>query len=215
MTAKVCLTIEASAGGPLEAAEIERLRAALDATRAQSLIIFPAAGAKLSAAAIRPAIETAQKLGAAVLIAGDAALAKSCGADGVHLPASAEIQDDYAAARKLLGPGMIVGADAGYSRHDAMCLGEAGADYVAFGSKPAAGIDAPRASQLELCAWWAGVFEVPVVALDVATLEDAQDLAATGADFVALAVPAGQSAAAVRDWAFGMAAALDALSTPA
>lgn len=215
MTAKVCLTIEASGGGVLEAAQTERLRAALEAARPASLIILPAAGAKLAPAALRPVIVMAQKLGAAVLIAGDAALAKSSGADGVHLPASADIQDDYASARKLLGPAMIVGADAGHSRHDAMCLGEAGADYIAFGCTPSAGTDDPRASQLELCAWWADVFEVPVVALDATTLDDAQQLAATGADFVALAVPEGQSAAAVRDWALGMAAALDALSTPA
>ena len=39
-----------------------------------------------------------------------------------------------ASARSILGPGGIVGVDPGISRHDAMTLAEAGADYIAFGA---------------------------------------------------------------------------------
>ena len=43
--------------------------------------------------------------GACLTLHGEAALAKACGSDGVHLPAGS----DPAAARKLLGPAKLIG----------------------------------------------------------------------------------------------------------
>lgn len=193
MTSNVCLTMEGTGEGLSE-----RLGAALDALQPASLIIRPAQGGTLMAASLRPLVALAQSKGTAALVAGDAALAKAVAADGVHLQPSPDLLDDYAAARRLLGTGMIVGADAGRSRHDAMCLGEAGADYVAFGATAAPGAED---TQHDLCVWWADLFEVPVVALGMTGLDDARALLSSGADFVAFDIPGGRSAADIRDWA--------------
>src|SRR2546426_8451168 len=47
----------------------------------------------------------ARRHGARLTLHGDAALAKACGSDGVHLPAG----DDPAASRALLGPDKLIG----------------------------------------------------------------------------------------------------------
>src|SRR6476660_4941787 len=59
------------------------------------------------------------------------ALAKRLGADGVHLGQS---DGDVREARAVLGPSSQIGRTCNDSRHLAMEAGEAGADYVAFGS---------------------------------------------------------------------------------
>jgi thiamine-phosphate pyrophosphorylase len=122
-------------------------------------------------------------------------------ADGVHLPASKTAAATYREAREVLGTRFIVGVDVGRTRHDAMTLGEEGADYIAFGI-PAHVEDreTARARRRELVAWWSEIFEVPCVAFDVETPEDAHDLAASGADFVAVRVPAGLPAENVADF---------------
>ena len=107
------------------------------------------------------------KAGAAVLIEGDARLARTTKADGVQLAWSGEPAQDYEDAREILGGRFIVGAASGTSRHDAMSLAEAGADYVAFGLTTGPGIDEARAQRDDLVAWWGEIFEVPCVACDV------------------------------------------------
>ena len=104
----------------------------------------------------------------------------------------------------MLGPKAIVGVEVGLSRHDAMELGERGADYVAFcdadfdpdseadaqsGGDPDADgdvLDEVGLPMLDRIAWWAEVFTVPCVAWDVILPEEAREWAASGADFVAL-----------------------------
>ena len=84
----------------------------------------------------------------------------------------------YEEARSILGRDGIVGVDPGISRHDAMTLAEAGAEYIAFGA-PAHLKDRDRARERrdELIAWWAEIFQAPCVALDVETPEEAGALA--------------------------------------
>jgi thiamine-phosphate pyrophosphorylase len=129
----------------------------------------------------------AQKKDVAALIEGDAQLARTLRADGVHLPWSKDIAARYADAREILGTRYIVGVDVGRSRHDAMSLAEDGADYIGFGI-PAHVEDRQTAAErrLELIGWWSEIFEVPCVAFDVDSAEDATALAAAGADFVAI-----------------------------
>jgi thiamine-phosphate pyrophosphorylase len=137
------------------------------------------------------AVEQIQALGIATLVFGDAALARVVKADGLHVPASKSIATDYREARDILGTRFIVGVDVGRTRHDAMTLGEEGADYIAFGIPPHVEDRATaRARRLELISWWSEIFEIPCVAFDVETPDEAQALAAAGADFIAVRVPA-------------------------
>ena len=114
----------------------------------------------------------------AFLIENDAARAERIGADGVHIPADAEL---YGQTREHLGQRAIIGVDCNESRHEAMVFAELGADYVAFGPAPA-GLE----ERARLIAWWSEIFVVPCVAWNVETLEEAVNLASLGADFVAL-----------------------------
>ncbi|MGE0698374.1 MAG: thiamine phosphate synthase, partial [Hyphomicrobiaceae bacterium] len=183
---QLMVSIAAGEGAP------ERLAAVLAAVAAASIVVTAPAGRELVAGDVLPLIATGQKAGAAVLIEGDARLARAVRADGVHVPYSDTVGDSYAEARAIVGGRGIVGADAGRSRHDAMHLGEVGADYVAFGV-PAFVKDRETAAerQLELVEWWADIFEIPCVALDVADPAQAGELAAAGADFVCLPIAAG------------------------
>lgn len=161
-----------------------RLAAALSACRPAAVLVR----GKLTPVEAKDLAEAAQKAGAAAIVADDARLARTVRADGVHLASSADIEERYAQARELLGRQSIVGADAGASRHDAMSLSEAGADYVAFG-----GGLSPQ-DRLDMIAWWAEIFEVPCVALSVSSAAEAGRLAEAGADFIGIPVLAGQSA---------------------
>jgi thiamine-phosphate pyrophosphorylase len=185
------LYIAATGGNP------EDLAQTLKAAAAATLLVRQPAEGKLDAAAARPLLEMAQKLDIAVLIEGDASLARALRADGVHIPWSKHITEQYAEARDILGTRYIVGVDVGRSRHEAMSLAEAGADYIGFGI-PAHVEDRETAvaRRRELIAWWSEIFEVPCVALDVEHADAAVELASAGADFI------GMSSAAMQDAEF-------------
>ncbi|MGE5512202.1 MAG: thiamine phosphate synthase [Bacteroidota bacterium] len=189
----------------------KRLEAALSAGGIASVIILPQRDQPLVADLARPLVSVAQQAGAAALILDEARLARALGADGVHLQAGSSAAD-YEAARELLGRGSIVGADAGRSRDAAMRLGEAGADYIGFGIPDfVTDRSSARERRLDLIQWWAEIFEVPCVALDVDAQEDAEELARAGADFVAIRLAGSTSTDAARD---AVRAALAALSAP-
>jgi thiamine-phosphate pyrophosphorylase len=129
-------------------------------------------------------VSLVQGSGVACLVADDATLAARIGADGVHLAADSTL---YAEARKTLGAEASIGVFCGFSRHDAMRLAEAGADYLAFGADDQG--DSTAIDQCaELIAWWSEIFVVPCVAWNVGTAEEAARCAASGADFVAPAL---------------------------
>jgi thiamine-phosphate pyrophosphorylase len=70
-----------------------------------------------------------------------------------------------------------------------MSLAEAGADYIAFGAPHHLNDRARgRARRDALVAWWGAIFEVPCVALDVESAEEAKALSAAGADFIGVAL---------------------------
>jgi thiamine-phosphate pyrophosphorylase len=184
---QVMVTIETGAGAPA------RLAAALAAGAVASVVITVPEGTP--AADVQALIGAAQAAGAAALIRDDARLARTLKADGVHL--SAGNGKAFGEAREIIGSRGIVGVDAGRSRHEAMMAGEGGAEYVAFGI-PEHVDDRVKAHRrrCELVAWWSEIFEVPVVAFDVATAEEAGQLAAAGADFIGLSLPAREPPAA-------------------
>lgn len=102
------------------------------------------------------------------------AVARSLGCDGVHLPADDKL---YAAARKALSADAIIGAQCGGSRHQAMLLGEQGADYVAFTAAPD--------DTYDLIEWWQDLFGVPCVAWSVQDLDLVDRLLHLPAEFIA------------------------------
>jgi thiamine-phosphate pyrophosphorylase len=189
-------------------AAAEVLSAAMAAAPAVTVLLTSAQGDRLQASALAPLVALAQGRGIATLVADDAALARAVGADGVHLSWSEDVVARLAEARAKLGAGAIVGAEAGGSRHDAMSLGEMGADYVAFALPDALPDDDAAELRLDMVAWWSEVFEVPCVAFDVTGADAAADLADAGADFIALTVPTDVAGAgeAVRAVATALAA---------
>jgi thiamine-phosphate pyrophosphorylase len=122
-----------------------------------------------------------QAKGTALLLDGQPDLAARTGADGAHLDGVERLK----AALAMLKPDRIAGCGGLASRHDAMVAGETGADYVMFGEPSMTGQRAAFTAISELVAWWAEMFEIPCVGF-AASLDEVEQLAAAGADFVAL-----------------------------
>lgn len=128
-------------------------------------------------------------------------LAKRLGADGVHL---GQEDGDPREARDALGPSVQIGVTCHDSRHLAMEAGDAGADYVAFGSfYPTTTKVVKHQAEPVVLSWWSALFELPCVAIGGITPDNAAPLVAAGADFLAVsgAVWLGDEAAAVRAFA--------------
>ena len=111
-------------------------------------------------------------------------LAAVLGCDGVHIG-----PDDmpYDEARRLVGADRTVGVTCKDSRHAAMEVAEAGADYVAFGAffptatKPGTTSVAPEIVEI-----WTETTTVPCVAIGGITVENCEPIVAAGADFIAV-----------------------------
>jgi thiamine-phosphate pyrophosphorylase len=192
----------------------DRLHAALDQVDAAAVLVRPRGGDKLGAGDVKPLVDIAQKAGVAAVLAEDAALARTLRADGVHLEARPDMADRLAEARSILGSGAIIGVDPGHSRHAAMEAGEAGADYIAFGIGAATSTpDTAKARRDEFLAWWAELFEVPCVALDIADAREAADLAALGVEFVVAALDPEDGADAAARRVAGFQEAIDEVAS--
>ena len=128
---------------------------------------------------VRRLAPIAQQGGTACLIS-DPQLAAAADCDGVHVEG---VGVELAAALAAMKPQQrIVGAGGLLTRHEAMCAGEAGVDYVMFG-----GPDEHRdfAEIREKTAWWTELFNPPCVAY-AGVLDEIAALAAAGAEFIAL-----------------------------
>jgi thiamine-phosphate pyrophosphorylase len=147
--------------------------------------------------------------GVAFIVNDSIALAKRLHADGVHL---GQGDGTVREARDALGREAQIGVTCHASRHLAMEAGEAGADYVAFGSFfPSQTKASEHRPESELLRWWQAVFEVPCVAIGGITPDNCGPLVKAGADFLAVssAVWSGDEAAAVRAFDRAIAAAED------
>jgi thiamine-phosphate pyrophosphorylase len=125
-----------------------------------------------------------QDKGAALLLDGQILdghfeLVARAGADGAHLTGIAAMED----ALPTLKPDRIAGIGGLTTRHDSMAAGEAGADYVLFGEPDAKGQRPSIDAIAERLQWWAELFEPPCVGF-AASLDEASEFAAAGADFV-------------------------------
>ena len=106
-------------------------------------------------------------------------LARDLKCDGVHVgPEDAS----YEEARAIVGPNAAVGVTCKDSRHLAMEVAEAGADYVAFGAFfPSGTKDNTTPADLEILEIWSETTNVPCVAI-----ENCEPVVRAGADFIAV-----------------------------
>ena len=146
----------------------------------------------------------AQKHDVAFILNDRPDLAARLGCDGVHI---GQQDATYAEARAAMGRERIVGVTCHGSRDLAFDAGEAGADYVAFGSfYPTTTKEVQFTADIELLEWWAETMTVPVVAIGGITVENAVPLIAAGADFIAVS-------SGVWNYAQGPAAAVKAFNS--
>src|SRR6266478_4456060 len=119
----------------------------------------------------------ARQHGARLTVHGDAALAKACGADGVHLPAGA----DAAEARKMLGREKLLGVSL-HTVTEAEAIDPATVDYAIAGpafetpSKPGYGPEIGRKGLAEI----ARAARVPVLAIGGLNATRAAEVLASG-----------------------------------
>ena len=149
----------------------------------------------------QPLLEICRARDVAFIVNDSIALAKRLGADGVHL---GQQDGDPREAREVLGRDAQIGVTCHASRHLAMDAGDAGADYVAFGSFFPSGTKASEhRPELELLSWWQSLIEIPCVAIGGITPANCRPLVEAGADFIAAsgAVWGGDEAEAVRAFA--------------
>lgn len=125
----------------------------------------------------------AQAAGVAVIVAGDPRIAARAKADGIHVEgrrnALEEMIDKHQAK-------LMVGAGGATTRDDALELGEARPDYIFFGRFGFDNKPEPHPRNLKLGGWWAEMVQIPCIVLGGSALETASEVAATGAEFVAL-----------------------------
>src|SRR5262245_41167098 len=128
-----------------------------------------------------------QDRGTALLLDGLPDIVAHAGADGAHVTGA----EAFEAALATLKPARIAGCGGLHTRHDAMMVAEAGADYVMFGEPDQQQHRPSLEAVVERVAWWAELFEVPCVGF-AGDIEEVAPLADAGAEFVALG-----------DWTFG------------
>ena len=171
-------------GGRAIAAFPDLLRSALSsgADVASLLVRFETGAPGDLKNALREIAAVAEIHDIAVLVQDDPRLAVRADVDGVHLSAPSEA---LAEAVKSLKPRRIVGVGGLRGRDAAMAAGEQGADYLMFGIPDSAGAAAPLSAVLDLVEWWSDIFEPPCVGY-ASALEEVAEIAAAGAEFVAL-----------------------------
>lgn len=132
------------------------------------------------AAALRTAC---MDVGVPLIINDDPALARECGADGVHL---GEDDGDIAAARAALGDAAIIGVSCYDDAARAARMAAAGADYLAFGAFfPTSSKRTTRRATVGLLGQ-AAAFGLPRVAIGGIRADNAPALVAAGADLLAV-----------------------------
>ncbi|MDN3720793.1 thiamine phosphate synthase [Roseibium salinum] len=156
------------------------------------MIYMPGAGTKDIQAAATTLVPVIQEGGAAAIVYQDTQAAGRSGADGVHVDTSL---DDLKLAVESFQPEKIVGTGGTKLKHDAMEWAETGVDYIFFGKLDLEEEENAHPRTLSSAEWWAELFQTPCVALAGNSIDTLGDVAATGADFVALKDAVWQSGA--------------------
>jgi thiamine-phosphate pyrophosphorylase len=128
-------------------------------------------------AQMRMLLPIVRRYDARLTLHGDAALAKACGADGVHLPAGG----DPLASRAMLGPGKLIGVSI-HTVTEAETIDPAAVDYALAGpafetpSKPGYGPEIGRKGLGEI----ARASRVPILAIGGLNAARAAEVLAAG-----------------------------------
>ncbi|MCE1243021.1 thiamine phosphate synthase [Oryzomicrobium sp.] len=121
--------------------------------------------------------------GAALIINDDAELALAVGAPGVHL---GKDDGDLAAARRRLGPGLLIGASC-YADPARAAAAAPHVDYLAFGAVfPSSVKPGAVAAPLALLGAAKAAHGLPICAIGGITLANAPRVIAAGADWLAV-----------------------------
>lgn len=126
--------------------------------------------------------ELVQSQNSVVLIDGASEIVARAGADGVHLSSPKDLDsalDRDPQHERMIGVGGV------RSRHEAMEIAEAGADYVMFGEPRPDGYVPPLEKTLDFTAWWAELFNTPGIGF-ASKIGEVGMIASTGIEFVAL-----------------------------
>ena len=148
-------------------------------------IILPANGmdeASFQAFAER-VVPLAQQAGIAAIIVEDTRIAGRVKADGIH------VEGGKAALGEAVGnfqPKLMVGAGGAKTRDDALELGEQQPDYIFFGRFGYDNKPEPHSRNLSLGRWWAEMIQLPAIVMAGSDVASVEEVAATGAEFVAL-----------------------------
>jgi hydroxymethylpyrimidine kinase/phosphomethylpyrimidine kinase/thiamine-phosphate diphosphorylase len=121
--------------------------------------------------------------GVLFIVNDDCALAAELDADGVHL---GQDDGDIDAARKILGPGKLVGIST-HNLAEALAAQSAGADYLGFGAMfPTASKEIGHLAGPELLASVRGQIAIPIVAIGGINRDNGAAVIDAGADAVAV-----------------------------
>jgi len=135
-------------------------------------------------ATVRRVAPACRRNGVALILNDDPELAAALDCDGVHIGQS---DSSLAEARRLMGSDRIVGVTCHDSRHLAMDAAEGGADYVAFGAFfPTNTKQAASRADPDILSIWQETMLIPCVAIGGIKVDNASELVAAGADFVAV-----------------------------
>jgi thiamine-phosphate pyrophosphorylase len=141
-------------------------------------------GEEQIAAAVQALMPVAHDHDVAFILNDLPGLAATLQCDGVHV---GHTDMPYDKARRLVGPDATVGVTCKDSRHLAMELAEAGADYVAFGAFfPSSTKSDTTPCDPEIIEIWSDTTNVPCVAIGGITVENCRPLVGAGADFIAV-----------------------------
>ena len=161
-------------GGSMEPAQFAAYAAVLAALQPAALIV-----SKDLADRLREIKQIACDHSVALLAEDDVDLA--LGLDGLHLTELGQVSRVRSDLDHKSQDRLILGADVGFSRHDSMVAGEAGADYIAFGERDRSADD----DVFALVSWWRDVTVMPCLAYAEDTQTIAK-LAAIGTDFIGI-----------------------------
>ena len=135
--------------------------------------------------AIEAILPACQKHNVTMILNDRVDLVAEYGCDGVHLGPK---DMNYSKARNILGKNFVIGVSCQGSRHRAMEVSVAGADYVAFGSfyRSDTKTDSKLIQNSEIIKIWSETTKIPCVAIGGINHDNCRNLIKAGADFLAL-----------------------------